>query len=106
MVVLHPGMRHTYSECDDAFELVNIAYRFKTLVLPRLDGANLALFKILFPEGKAVYNALEPVMTLNNTEPENAVFAIPTIFASRFAKCAASRRRNSAERSTPARKGE
>jgi len=70
MVVLHPGMLHTYVECDDAFELVNIAYDFRGLALPRLDGANLALFKILFPEGEAVYNALEPVMTLNNTELE------------------------------------
>jgi len=70
MVVLHPGMPHNYMECDDAFELVNIAYHFKALALPRLDGANLALFKILFPEGEAVYNALEPVMTLGDTELE------------------------------------
>jgi len=69
MVVLHPGMIHNYVECDRAFELVNIAYDFRALALPLLDGADLTLFKILFPEVVA-YNAREPVMTLNAAELE------------------------------------
>lgn len=70
IVVLHPGMVHTYQECDREFELINIAYAVERLPLPQLDGYHLPLFKILFSSETDSYDALEPVMSLNRAEME------------------------------------
>ena len=64
VLVIHPGATHTYDQFDQ-LELVNIIYDMKRLCLPILDGVQMPLFRILFPDDPGnVYRSGEPVVHL------------------------------------------
>ncbi|MDR0932846.1 MAG: AraC family transcriptional regulator [Victivallales bacterium] len=71
VLVLHPGIAHNYLECDAKFKLINIGYDIAALPIMMLDNYKLPFFKIIFRIGMNSYDALKPVMTLNEQELEH-----------------------------------